>query len=430
MNYKKSNYIKISKKCDGYFIYSQLDSKQDIKVSEKDLLLFNNILEGIENGESTLRSELIRKKFLVDEGGENVDTIKLKGNKYIYDKETLDITIIPTMDCNFRCTYCYQVHENKYMKNDHFDNILKYLSKNLRYYKVLKIDWFGGEPLLSYKNIVEFMEQVKNLCKKNRVALISSMTTNGFLLSEQVINNLISARILNFQITLDGLSYTHNQQRPLKSGKGSFDKIFENLQKIRDNISSKRLRILIRLNLSRINLPYLDSYLNLMRKEFGQDNRFIFEIAKVSDWGGNEIEKIKDSLVDMMTTIDVNKKLAEYGLNRPEINTHFSQGIVCSACRVNGYIFDVDGSIKKCSIAIGSDDKFIDSINNIGYIDNQGNLDIDYEKESYWVNSRNRLDELCESCVLFPVCFGTGCRLQELSGNKDNCHWQQMMVNN
>lgn len=58
------------------------------------------------------------------------------------------------------------------------------------------------------------------------------MTTNAYLLSTDVFNGLVRSGVYFFQITVDGLEHTHNRQRPLKSGAGSFEKIISNLRNI------------------------------------------------------------------------------------------------------------------------------------------------------------------------------------------------------
>ena len=57
----------------------------------------------------------------------------------------------------------------------------------------------------------------------------SSIVTNGYLLNEYIINQFKELGIRRMQITIDGLKDTHNQRRPHKTNKDSFEKIMNNL---------------------------------------------------------------------------------------------------------------------------------------------------------------------------------------------------------
>ena len=56
--------------------------------------------------------------------------------------------ICPTMNCNFSCSYCFEVGSKRKinMTEDVEDAIVRFLVKNKE--KKISIIWFGGEPLL------------------------------------------------------------------------------------------------------------------------------------------------------------------------------------------------------------------------------------------------------------------------------------------
>ncbi|MFR3188889.1 MAG: radical SAM protein [Phocaeicola sp.] len=69
----------------------------------------------------------------------------------------LYIIINPTLNCNFKCWYCYETHErNSKISFETVQSIKKYIQNELNtncQLKSIRIDWFGGEPLI-YKEIV------------------------------------------------------------------------------------------------------------------------------------------------------------------------------------------------------------------------------------------------------------------------------------
>ena len=108
----------------------------------------------------------------------------------IYDK-MLSLTIMPTELCNFRCRYCYEKFEKGKMQEDIYKGIVKYLQKNLSSYSGLDISWFGGEPLLALDIIEKMSTDIYELCKLLKKPYMAGMTTNGYLLTPEVVERLL-----------------------------------------------------------------------------------------------------------------------------------------------------------------------------------------------------------------------------------------------
>ena len=60
----------------------------------------------------------------------------------------LSLTICPTLNCNFRCSYCYQDHPAGIMNHETQDRIVAYLKQCSPPLEKLFVTWFGGEALL------------------------------------------------------------------------------------------------------------------------------------------------------------------------------------------------------------------------------------------------------------------------------------------
>lgn len=63
--------------------------------------------------------------------------------------------------------------------------------------------------------------------EKHGAQFSNSMTTNGFLLTEDIIQKCMEIRLNELQVTLDGDKEAHNKIRNQK-GELSFDKILQN----------------------------------------------------------------------------------------------------------------------------------------------------------------------------------------------------------
>ena len=54
------------------------------------------------------------------------------------------LTLMPTEQCNFRCTYCYEDFSIGKMKEDVIRGIKNLLKQRIPTLKYLNISWFGG----------------------------------------------------------------------------------------------------------------------------------------------------------------------------------------------------------------------------------------------------------------------------------------------
>ena len=67
-----------------------------------------------------------------------------------FRNDQLQLILLPTEDCNFRCVYCYQNFEVGRMRPQVVDGIKHLVERRIGSLRVLEIGWFGGEPLFAY----------------------------------------------------------------------------------------------------------------------------------------------------------------------------------------------------------------------------------------------------------------------------------------
>src|SRR5690606_20137919 len=133
---------------------------------------------------------------------------------------TLGLTICPTLNCNFRCTYCYQHHLKGVMRADVRNRIAAYVAASDGL-QDLHVTWFGGEPLLAM-TVVEGLSE-RFLAGPHRYS--ASIVTNGSRLTPAHSRRLVELNVTRAQITLDGPRDLHDQRRPLAGGAPTFDAI-------------------------------------------------------------------------------------------------------------------------------------------------------------------------------------------------------------
>lgn len=177
--------------------------------------------------------ELKNNGILVDDDVDEISIYEHYYNVYQYNKavDELRIVVLPTYQCNLRCTYCFEECKDVHSKlnNDIIDDIAKFVENEIttlpNIYKKINVTLFGGEPLICQNECVKLMQRLKYISDANAITLYSKIITNATLIDKYTIKQLILPFHMRLQITLDGSLSVHDQRRKYKSGKGSFDTI-------------------------------------------------------------------------------------------------------------------------------------------------------------------------------------------------------------
>jgi signal transduction histidine kinase len=96
---------------------------------------------------------LFKSGFLIEQDDE-LALLKNEHSKAVGINGTYELTLLPSLDCNLRCWYCFEKH----IKNSHLNVITQNLILNYvdsilcrDDIKFLNLELFGGEPLLYFK---------------------------------------------------------------------------------------------------------------------------------------------------------------------------------------------------------------------------------------------------------------------------------------
>ena len=170
--------------------------------------------------------------FILDE---ETDEQELLEKKYanLCSESQYRLMILPTYQCNLRCWYCTQEHQDLSMTEDTLYEIRRLLENIARDPKIkrFQLSWFGGEPLLEYEMVCSLTNYCKEMCEANETEFQCDITTNATLLDCVKIEELSKAGIGHYQITIDGRKDVHDRIKVL--GKSSaFDKCLKNVNMI------------------------------------------------------------------------------------------------------------------------------------------------------------------------------------------------------
>lgn len=273
-------------------------------------------------------------------------------------------------------------------------------SKLLPFNNNLSIEWFGGEPLLGISVIERLCERLKEVCIKfNTNIHPASITTNGYLLDDKMSHKLVNMGITSAQITIDGTPEIHNRRRPLVNGKGSFEKIIENIKN-----ASEDLKISIRINVDGYNKDCIFDLIKLL-----YDEKLIPKvkpyIARVESYS----EECRSSEGAFLTSEQFAKfqeglrhRCIEAGI--PWFSNSTPRLNACGFCIVDNlsaFVIEPNGRLLKCWAEAGN---------------NTGTEIANLLKEDTWnsfaispLQNRDPFDDQeCCNCKILPACMG-GC---------------------
>lgn len=135
------------------------------------------------------------------------------------------IAIEITKRCNARCEHCSVSAEAEADKEEltaeEWKNALKDIADHYDA-KTMSIGFTGGEPLVR-KDFLEILKYGKEL------GFRMTITTNGVLLTDSMIEKLYNLNIVTVAVSIDGLEKTHEEFRKLP---GCYPKLLRSLRKM------------------------------------------------------------------------------------------------------------------------------------------------------------------------------------------------------
>ncbi len=352
--------------------------------------------------------DLCANGFFIEDGVSEIDILKYDSLSVRYGNKVSDITIIPTMNCNFGCKYCYEknIVENSKMDGETKDAIVRYIENNLHAEGKLIVTWYGGEPLLALDVIESLSKQFIKICETKNAQYEAMIVTNGYLLSEQAVNILKQCMVNKIQITLDGDRTTHNSRRPLINGNGTYSIIWNNILRLKNMHDG--IKVFLRVNTDKLNYEAVEDVYNTI-KEQGMDEFIYVYPGKVmavdSCYNGEDCFSNAEfaSIVREFNCRHIEER-AEKLYPQKRYNA-------CGADNKNSAIITYNGDIYKCWMDIGNDRKRIGNVKTLEY----ENEDVLHQ---YMLNTVFEDDD-CRKCKYLPICMG-GCLKAKFEG-REHC---------
>lgn len=342
-----------------------------------------------------LRKFLYDNKFLIDDDFDEVNYIILRNRIEVFS-QVFHLIINPTLECNFNCWYCYEKNIKGSMSSDTIQNIKNFLSRKVENHEITGLDlsWFGGEPLLYYKEVVLPISLfAKDLMAANNLSFSNGITTNGYLIDDEMIDGLKLIDMNFFQITLDGSENSHNLTRNQK-GEPSYQRIISNIIKLCQ--SNDKVRIRLRINYTNKILrqdfkEIFDHFPPEQRHKIAIDFQRVWQTTREVSHPGCNNE-------DVISKVELSREMGfAFGLDAKYTIGRYHQ---CYVDRYNHAHVNYDGRVYKCSARNYSDKYVYGELLNTGEIKYKSGI---LEKMYTRANFEN---DKCLPCKLLPLCIG------------------------
>ena len=316
----------------------------------------------------------------------------------------IGLTICPTMGCNFDCPYCFEDHGRGKMSQEVQDDVVALAERMLEASgaKQLSVSWFGGEPLLAPNVIEALSKRLLALAEERGIAYSASIITNGYLLTQEIVDMLDRYHVESAQVTIDGIGPSHDATRHLAGGGPTFDRIVHNLRTLRIPF-----KVNIRHNVhegNRAEMDDLNAFIVQLAEESG--NQLHYYPAPVS---GSQTADERGKQVGLLCGSDI----SEVGIRQDAGRFSVGHGHYCGAHSIWSVGIDDRGNLQKCweaadkpHISFGTAHDW-DPRNPLTTASNADNL-------TKFLNTASPIhDEECRECVWLPTCVG-GCPYHRL----------------
>ena len=321
----------------------------------------------------------------------------------------IGLTICPTMGCNFDCPYCFEDHFAGKMSPEVQDDVVALAERMMDASgaKSISVAWFGGEPLLAADVIESLSGRLMALVDEHGGEYSASVITNGYLLTQEIVDMLEKAKVKSAQITIDGMGATHDATRRLANGGPTFERITGNLRNLK-----LPFKVNIRHNVHEGNkseMDELEAFIKKLAEESGNDLSYYpapVSGSETADERGEQVGLLCDS------------NASEVGLRQEAGRFSAGRGHYCGAHSIWSLGIDEKGNLQKCWEAVDKPHLSFGTAHDwdpkdpFATASNPDNL-------TMYLNTACPVpDEECRECVWLPTCVG-GCPHRRLFGGRE-----------
>jgi uncharacterized protein len=332
------------------------------------------------------------------------------------------ISLAIAQRCNLGCSYCYAEggsfgRTESVMSLDVAKRAVERLIRDCAPGERVNIAFLGGEPLTNREVLVAVTEFAAALAAARTVQAGFSITTNGTLLTAGD-GAFFERHGFAVTVSLDGIGEVHDQLRPFKGGRGSFNRIIDRVQPLL--LRQGRMQIAARVTVTPQNLRLpetLDHFIQLGFHSVG------FAPMLASPTGLNQMEAVglRDMLAQMIRCGEAFEANVLDGRRYPftnmtnalrEIDKGTHRPYPCGAGA--GYLgVSAEGELFACHRFVGDEKGAMGDITS----------GVDARRQHEWLRQRHvHFQEPCNGCWARYLCGG-GCHHEVLNRGRPACDY-------
>ena len=379
-----------------YLLYNLL-SEALIEMDRESCEFFENCLAPEHWGDERLKL-LADNGFLIDDDYDEIDFLRFANKKYCAMNDVLQLTIAPTMDCNCKCTYCFERPHAGKMTPETMEAVYQFIVRQhqMMRYRFLHVDWFGGEPMLCWDVIKELSRKLIQFAAENDVTYTAGMISNGTIVNADIVREMREAKITDIQITIDGERETHDSRRMFRNDRGTFDVIVNNLKYFIDS----GVTVSVRVNIDRRNMGALEAVKETVRAVNPQCHVYPAMVENFTDMGEEDLQA-------MMGSGEFSVKVKANYLLKDAVDGKLPPRVIsCQAQKLNSFGIDEAGYLYKCWNELGMPELAFGTV-------------FDYPRHIIGKNLAKFVghdylgDPECQACKVLPICMGGCAKLRQ-----------------
>ncbi len=246
--------------------------------------------------EKDIEAGLSDDEIAVKEGGSLMDTdrkeavseiLSLKNSGMLFSEDVYESAVDKFMEretvvkamclhiahaCNLGCKYCF-AGKGEYcgpaalMSYQVGKDALDYLVKNSGNRHNLEVDFFGGEPLMNWDVVKDLVAYGRSIEKEHNKRFRFTLTTNGTLLNDDILE-FANKEMSNLVLSIDGRKEVHDNMRPFRDGRSSYDEILPKYKKAAE--SRDQMNYYVRGTYTHFNTDFAADVLHLADEGFEQ----------------------------------------------------------------------------------------------------------------------------------------------------------------
>ncbi len=379
-------------------IYYNLTNGTMIEVDGSEKNEMEKCLKNPNDKENQLWKNLSESSFILDNYYDEIKAIKLRHWKKSFDSDSFEVTIIPTLRCNEKCSYCYQAgtpYDVLDMDDKDFDDIYRYLTSVPN--KNILVNWYGGEPLLCKDKIIAFCKRLNN---DSRHIYTHSISTNATIFDYDFYKSMVDCGLTVVDTTIVGKEKDFTKLN--RSNGGGYKKVKDNIARIAEIVP-----VVVSINLCRTNIDGIEEVFNDFTEYSNLSINFSF--TRIVSYDNNPCSEIElDIDTYIRKVIFLSNYAIDKGLHICDMSCFESDGIYCGAYSNNNITIAPEKYVFKC------ENSFL-SHNAIGRIEN-GNLVCNHNTHCHLCVDPYDVSK-CRDCTILPYCNGGCIHMRNLGKN-------------